>query len=265
MSEVTSTAVAAELGGRALDTGMLHSLLTLRRGQLFAEQKLVEVMSRFADLDFRIREASRAGVLVGRPAIRTVRDALDDRGYRGLHHAGLASAYATTLPRESLEPRYADFWRHAGATALLTRVVAVVAETHNDQAFGAGLLHTVGHFALALHAGPAEATATGLQASDVAVEVLRGWRIPEPIVRALALQGAHRPGDAAGDRLAEMVAEACAGARVVGLVDPLEGERDKRELRATAAPALAALERFGGRQGLGGMADEILAAALVAA
>lgn len=264
MSITSAQAIASEVSQRGVDTGVLGALLALSRRQPFAEQDLAQVMNRFGDLAFRIRAASRAGAQAGRRPIVTLRDSLNDRGYRGALHAALASAYATTLPRECVEPQYREFWRHAGATALLARLLAVAAQSHNDHAFAAGLLHSVGDCAMSLHGAhsPGSAQRDGL-AIDVGVEILKGWQVPPVIVDAVARRHAGQLDDAPEPSLAGMVAGACACARMLGMEDGLEPPAERSDLAAQAAPALAAMERFGDLAWLEGVVDEVLAAALV--
>ena len=264
MSITSAHAIASDVSQRGVDTGVLSALLALSRRQPFAEQDLAHVMNRFGDLAFRIRAASRAGARAGRRPIVTLRDALNERGYRGAHHAALASAYATTLPRECVEPRYRDFWRHAGATALLARLLAVAAQSHNDHAFAAGLLHSVGDCALSLHrAQPSEAPQSEELATAAGVEILKSWQVPPVIVDAVALRHAGRFDATPEPPLAGMVAGACACARMLGMEDGLEPQVERSHLAAQAGPALAAMEQFGDRPWLEGVVDEVLAAALV--
>lgn len=136
--------------------------------------------------------------------VGTVRNAIDVLGRRTVQSLLTTAALAAQFrppPASGLD--HQDFWRHAMATAMCARSLAVALKLDGESAFTGGLLHDIGVLAMAMRF-PATVQAVamreretdrprleierellGLTHADVGAMVARHWHFPPEVVKAI--------------------------------------------------------------------------------
>ena len=194
-----------------LPEAMTEVLLALSRSQLSAKRsiELIEHDPALAARTLRLANSAFYGV-PGRVAC--IGDAVRILGLRTVAGVLAAVAVHNTVRIESCPGfHFQAYWQHAIATALTARTLAPIAGHDADEAFLAALMHDIGQLALAafypnhasaalalarqhdLPAQQAEQTVLGIAHPQVGALLAAHWRLPPPIVRAIAHHHAPEP------------------------------------------------------------------------
>jgi HD-like signal output (HDOD) protein len=133
-----------------------------------------------------------------------------------------------------------EFWRFSVTVALLAELLARMDRVINGNAFTVGILHGIGLLALDLYwpdglqevlsiddpqlrrASDRERAVFGFTSAEVGAELALRWRLPRPIVQAIANQGVRLDELERTDRLSRYLVRARIFARFSGLSDGLE-------------------------------------------
>jgi putative nucleotidyltransferase with HDIG domain len=146
--------------------------------------------------------------LAGR--VSGLRDAVTMLGRRTLCSAVTAVVVSEQLQAQRCEGfDFSDFWRHAAGTAIAARCIARSLRLDEETAFTAGLLHDIGHLALAAHF-PEQLAPLLKQAAvldkpvyqveqecrahdhaELGARLIEQWRLPATV--AAAVRHHHRP------------------------------------------------------------------------
>lgn len=236
-----------------LPEAAMRALRTLQREQTSLQEVAVELECD-ASLTARILRLANSPFYGVAGRISSARDAVQLLGRRTLESMLTLAALTGQLqgPR-SLSFDSAAFWRHAVATAIVSRRLARGVGADESQAFVAGLLHDIGLLAMSVYfpqsldalLGQARAADLDLYATerqhdltphaDVGAWIAAHWNFPAAVVQAIAVH--HSPGaPAAGvDNLSACVHVANAVAHALDVaklahelvpsIDPLAWQR----------------------------------------
>lgn len=124
--------------------------LEIAEGEHFSAHELAQAISADQALTAKLLRLSNSAYYGFPRRITTVRDAVVLLGFRAVRSATLASCVIDTLPGGSvLDAQTA--WRFSVTVGLLAEVLARATQTHQDEAFTAGVLHNIGRLALDQH------------------------------------------------------------------------------------------------------------------
>ncbi|MCC5811400.1 MAG: HDOD domain-containing protein [Ectothiorhodospiraceae bacterium] len=165
------------------------------------------------DPELAIRVLGMAGTsLLGlHTPVASPREACLALGAARLRNVVAAAAVIGQFPGDADSPRFDrhGFWEHCAATGALAYTLALEANEDAELAFAAGLLHDVGRIVLDVYfprtflailryrdrhdvwIRDAEAGVMGFDHCLVGERVARRWKLPEPIVQAIAWH--HQP------------------------------------------------------------------------
>lgn len=214
--------------------GYLHRLLALREDDRLAEQKLATHMTRYSEAELLIRQIH--SLLPGGTGPVSVRDTIDQFGYRDVHSASMMTSIAVIVGVDRGAVSRTT-WRWIAAMVAVSVVTSEATGQHRDVAATAPLMAHLGYLMLAAHApglvaevdalaeergvtrADAEQTLTGFTEFDLADRVVASWDI-QPELLALARGDRDSP-------LAAHLARATAAAARFGYADPLySGDTD---------------------------------------
>ena len=198
--------VAAQAALRYPMPAVLYELLSLNEAVPGAMSALPGIIRQDAELAKQMAIVSRGpGPWRDRTADRSMETALAALGFRRVHSAALLITTIKTLPIETTAFDYIVFWRYSVAVAYLATSLAYSRRVEGrEYAYVAGLFHDLGRLILE-ESDPkglsivrtiqlrgdipwheVERSAFGFTALDVSLELARVWRLPQPLVDAIA-------------------------------------------------------------------------------
>lgn len=121
--------------------------LEIAEGEQFSAHELAQAISADQALTAKLLRLSNSAYYGFPRRITTVRDAVVLLGFRAVRSATLASCVIDTLPGGTVVDA-TTAWRFSVTTGLLAEVLARATQTHQDEAFTAGVLHNIGRLAL---------------------------------------------------------------------------------------------------------------------
>lgn len=121
--------------------------LEIAEGDQFSAHELAQAISADQPLTAKLLRLSNSAYYGFPRRITTVRDAVVLLGFRAVRSATLASCVIDTLPGGAVMDAMTA-WRFSVTTGLLAEVLARATQTHQDEAFTAGVLHNIGRLAL---------------------------------------------------------------------------------------------------------------------
>ena len=201
--------------------------------------------------------------------ITTVRDAVVLLGFRAVRSATLASCVIDTLPGGTvMDPTTA--WRYSVTVGLLAEVLSRASQTHQDEAFTAGVLHNIGRLALDQHRSreltasralarqqglplmEAQRLVLGYTDADLGGALALHWNFPEALAEAVAHH--HLDVNALPDpkSVTAFVVRARLFARANGINDGFDvpEEAPQAEAEWNAGRVSTALNQSGGIDGI---------------
>lgn len=275
-----------DLLARVLELRPLSSVATrvieLTEDGRFSAHNLANVISTDQALTAQVLRLANSAYYGFPRRINTVRDAVVLLGFRAVRSATLATCLIDTNPgSNAIEPQ--QFWRFSIVVGLLAETLASVENTHQDQAFTAGVMHNIGVLVLDQHAPDvlraciaharaneitlhaAERSLLGYTDAELGGALALHWNLPPPLVDAVAHHRLNMDALPDPTSLSAMVIRARLYARAQGFTDGL----DSRESTAVAPewlrpPLSTHLLRLGDADGLATRADAFLRAAGVA-
>lgn len=177
--------------------------LEIAEGEQFSAHELAQAISADQALTAKLLRLSNSAYYGFPRRITTVRDAVVLLGFRAVRSATLASCVIDTLPGGAvMDPTTA--WKYSVTVGLLAEVLARATQTHQDEAFTAGVLHNIGRLALdqhrprelqasrnlarqqALPMPEAQRLTLGYTDADVGGALAMHWNFPEPLADAVA-------------------------------------------------------------------------------
>ena len=138
ISEVTELRPLPAVAVRALE---------IAEGEQFSAHELAQAISADQALTAKLLRLSNSAYYGFPRRITTVRDAVVLLGFRAVRSATLASCVIDTLPGGTVLDAMTA-WRFSVTTGLLAEVLSRATQTHQDEAFTAGVLHNIGRLAL---------------------------------------------------------------------------------------------------------------------
>jgi len=138
ISEVTELRPLPAVAVRALE---------IAEGEQFSAHELAQAISADQALTAKLLRLSNSAYYGFPRRITTVRDAVVLLGFRAVRSATLASCVIDTLPGGTVLDA-TTAWRFSVTTGLLAEVLSRATQTHQDEAFTAGVLHNIGRLAL---------------------------------------------------------------------------------------------------------------------
>lgn len=194
----------------------LVAVMRLLRQDDFSVGQCVDLIERDQALAARMLRLANSAFYGVPGRVASIGDAVRILGVRTVWSALTAAALHQRLRVEGCPGfRFEWYWRHALATALAARGLALLLDHDADEAFLAGLLHDVGQLVMATFVPEAAAQAIALAKADdsgptraecevlgfdhaqVGALVARHWHFPEAITLAIAQH--HAPEPAQGD------------------------------------------------------------------
>ena len=177
--------------------------LEIAEGEQFSAHELAQAISADQALTAKLLRLSNSAYYGFPRRITTVRDAVVLLGFRAVRSATLASCVIDTLPGGTvMDPTTA--WRYSVTVGLLAEVLSRAAQTHQDEAFTAGVLHNIGRLALDQHRSreltasralarqqslpliEAQRLVLGYTDADLGGALALHWNFPEALAEAVA-------------------------------------------------------------------------------
>ncbi len=214
-------------------------VLQIAEGEQFSAHELAQAISSDPALTARILRLANSAYYGFPRRITTVRDAVVLLGFRQVRSASLAACAMKALPTgESIQA--GPFWRHAVTVGMLAEMLARSAQHHQDEAFTAGVLHSIGRLALdqsrpqefaetlrlarrervTLH--EAQRARWGFTDAEVGGALARHWLFPAALAEAIAIYPNAALMDMDAQTLGGMVGHARALTAQHGLGDGVE-------------------------------------------
>lgn len=177
--------------------------LEIAEGEQFSAHELAQAISADQALTAKLLRLSNSAYYGFPRRITTVRDAVVLLGFRAVRSATLASCVIDTLPGGTVLDA-TTAWRFSVTTGLLAEVLSRAAQTHQDEAFTAGVLHNIGRLALdqqrprelmasrnlARQQGmtlvEAQRTVLGFTDADLGGALALHWNFPDALANAVA-------------------------------------------------------------------------------
>lgn len=173
---------------------------------------LTTILSSDSSMTSRLLRLANSAFFHTRFPIESVRQAVVVIGFEGVRSLALATSVIDMFGRKNqpvFNPR--DFWLHSLGAARAAELLVEASRrcTYPEAAFTAGLLHDIGRFALALSCTPgyqsavemardgamplpdAERAVLGISGAEAGAWMLKTWKLPDTIRRAVAFQ--HAP------------------------------------------------------------------------
>jgi len=175
--------------------GALRAMLALRQRTRFAEQDLARAIPVDSTMQRRLQIASSA---LERQHF-TMRDAINDSGYRSVHCVVVFRIVLDALKELSPQHAYAEHWLRAAERGVLSIFATAAHRAHWDVAFTAGLLSEIGVLLREMYESSSDSPASGLTAppphsnvgggdpiaTDLALTFAEHWGLPAELTEAL--------------------------------------------------------------------------------
>ena len=190
-------------------------------------------------LSGRILRAANSAYYQRRTRVATIREALVVLGSREVRSLVVASCLLGTAPRTNFIEHDA-FWRFSLVVGVLADLIAHSQRSISGEAFTAGVMHNIGLLALDMYcpqgleevsalSGPGlrrlhdrETAVFGFTDADVGARLAASWRLPRPVVDAIASHGLRADEFKLHQMPASAVVRAHIFARAHGLNDGME-------------------------------------------
>lgn len=218
-------------------------------------------------LSGRILRAANSAYYQRRTRVATIREALVVLGSREVRSLVVASCLLGTAPRTNFIEHNA-FWRFSLVVGVLADLIAHSQRSLSGEAFTAGVMHNIGLLALDMYCpqgleevsalgGPGlrrlhdrETAVFGFTDADVGARLAASWRLPRPVVDAIASHGLRADEFELHQMPASAVVRAHIFARAHGLNDGME-ESEPRTVTDEwlHAPVNRTLSGMGGWEG----------------